>query len=456
MDRKALLLALSALPWITGIGSGWASESSAGDPTPLAARVDAHVERYLDTGNFSGAILAARGEEVLVAEAYGMASLELAVPNRLDTVFHLASTSKPFTTAAILLLQEDGRLAVTDPLGRFVPDFPRGDRITLHHLMINSTGIPNINAQPVYEELARRPQTPASLLEVIRGLPAEFEPGERYGYSNSNYNLLALVIERASGLSYGDFLEQRIFAPLGMEHSGHHADIAAVIRGRAEGYSPVGLAALERAPPLDWSVKTGNGSLYSTADDLLRFARAVRERTLLSEASVEEMHRAHIASAGYGWFVLPRHGRPQVHINGRSPGFGSYLGIYPEDDLVVIVLGNIYNSFPDAIGEAVAGLVFGEPVEPPPFRRIALPAEETAKIVGRYRFDETYYAANWVMEVTAEDGFLFNQGDWLMPASDAGTTFVHRRYTSTYEFTELEDGRYQKVLSDDFEAVRID
>lgn len=432
-----------------------AAGPDAGARADLEARVDAHVERYLETGNFSGVVLAARGDEVLLAKAYGMASLELDVPNSTETVFHLASTSKPFTTTAILLLAEDGRLAVTDPLSRFVPGFPRGERITLHHLMINSTGIANINAQPIYEELERRRETPESLLEVIRDLPASFEPGERYEYSNSNYNLLALVIERASGLSYGEFLERRIFAPLGMTHSGHHGDAAAIIPGRAEGYSPVGLAALERAPWIDWSVKTGNGSLYSTAADLLRFARALMRGELLSATSLRAMHTAYIASAGYGWFVRPRHGRPQVHINGRSPGFGSYLGIYPEDDLVVIVLGNIYNSFPDAIGDAVAGLVFGEEVEPPPFRRLALASDQVGRLVGRYRFDETYYAPDWVMEVEAEDGYLFNEGDWLMPASDDGTAFVHRRYTSTYRFTDLEDGRYQKVLSDGFVAVRL-
>jgi CubicO group peptidase (beta-lactamase class C family) len=421
----------------------------------LERAVDSVVEPYLRTGNFSGVVIAADGEELLVAKAYGMAQIELDVANDLNTVFHLASSSKPFTTAAILLLEQDGKLAVDDPLSKFVPGFPRGDRISLHHLMINSTGIPNINGLPGYDDLARRRQTPQSLIEAFRDLPPEFEPGARYGYSNSNYNLLALVIERLSELSFGEFLEHRIFSPLGMESSGHHADAARIIPRRAEGYSPVGLAALERAPWLDWSVKTGNGSLYSTAPDLLRFARAISTGGLLSPESVRRMHTAHIGSSGYGWFVRPRHGRPQVHINGRSPGFTSYMGLYPEDDLIVIVLGNVYNSMADPIGEAVAGLALGLEVEPPAFTKRPIAAEVASRIAGHYRFDKTYYAPNWEIEVVAEDGYLFANGDWLMPHPESDTTFTHRRYTSLLEFETLENGRYQSVVSDDFVGKRV-
>jgi CubicO group peptidase (beta-lactamase class C family) len=340
-------------------------------------------------------------------------------------------------------------------VSRFVTDFPRGERITLHHLMIHSTGIPNVNAMPIYDQLSCTRQTPESLVAAFRDGPAEFEPGERYGYSNSNYNLLALIVERAAGMPFGDFLEARIFGPLGMSDSGHHADAAAVIPRRADGYSPTGLAALERAPWLDWSVKTGNGSLYSTVDDLHRFARGLMGGRLLSEASRARMLTAHIESAGYGWFVRPRNDRPQVHINGRSPGFTSYLGIYPEDDLYVIVLGNLYNSVATEIGEALAGYVFGLEVAPPAFTRRALAEEQTRRIAGRYRFDETFYNPSWTMEVAGEEGFLFNEGDWLMPTTGSDTRFVHRRYSSTLEFFDLEDGLYRKVRFDQFEGVRV-
>lgn len=432
------------------------SAAAATEPeVDLEAQTDAHVAPYLDTGNFSGVVFAARGDRILLSKGYEMANIELGVSNHPSTVFHLASASKPFTTAAILLLEQDGELAVSDPVAKFLPGFPRGEQITLHHLMINSTGIANINAMPVYDELARTPQTPESLVEAFRDAPAEFAPGERYGYSNSNYNLLALIIERASGQSFGDFLRERIFVPLGMSDSGHHGNAAAIIPGRAQGYSPVGLAALERAPWIDWSVKTGNGSVYSTVADLHRFARALSAHELLSAESIEKMLTAQIESTGYGWFVRPRHGRAQVHINGRSPGFTSYFGIYPDDDLIVIVLGNVYNSVATPIGEAVAGLVFGLEIAPPSFSRTALSAIQTSRVVGRFKFSDVFYNPGWIMEVSARDGFLFAEGDWLMPTSDSGTGFVHRRYSSDLEFFGLEDGRYNKVRFDDFEGIRL-
>ncbi len=195
MRRNAIAQLALASSLLLPAGPGAGQETSAEAATAaLEASVDRHLAPYLDTGNFSGVVLVARGERVLLVKAYGLANQELEVPNNPSTVFHLASASKPFTTTAVMMLADDGKLSVDDPLAKFVPDFPRGDRIRIHHLMTNSTGIPNLNLMPVYADLLLSPQTPESLVAAFRDAPAEFEPVERYGYLYSNYNLLSLIV----------------------------------------------------------------------------------------------------------------------------------------------------------------------------------------------------------------------------------------------------------------------
>src|SRR5262245_24471349 len=157
------------------------------------ARVDAYLRPFVDGGNFSGAVLVAREEKPIVDRAYGMASYELGVANTPRTRFHIASVSKPFTAAAILMLEAQGKLAVTDPVARFLPDFPRGQSITLLHLLTHTSGIADINGAPIYEAESKKPHTPLDLVGLIRALEPAAAPGERYAYSNSNYNILAYV-----------------------------------------------------------------------------------------------------------------------------------------------------------------------------------------------------------------------------------------------------------------------
>jgi CubicO group peptidase (beta-lactamase class C family) len=332
----------------------------------LEQRIDAYVQPFLRARVFSGVVLIARNGAPVLTRVYGMADEELRVPNHARTRFHIASVSKPFTAAAILLLQQDGKLKVTDPVSRVVPEYPRGDRMTLHHLLTHTSGIPNINDFPEYDLWSMQPQTPASLVAKFKHRSLEFEPGARYSYSNSNYNLLAHVIEKVSGRSYGDFLRERIFVPLRMEHTGHDGDPARLIPDRARGYTPQGATSLANAPHLDWSAKTGNGSLYSTAADLLKFDDALYGERLLDAKHRELMFTAHVDNAiGYGWFIGRRNDRSVVRINGRSPGFAAELHRYVDDNVTVIVLSNNYAAAAQNMIGDLAGIYFGRNVEPP-------------------------------------------------------------------------------------------
>src|ERR1700722_752034 len=186
----------------------------------FVAKVDAYIGPFLATKNFNGAVLVAQKGRILYLKAFGQADIALNVPNRPDTKFHIASLSQSFTAAAILLLQERGLLNISDSISVYVPDYPNGGRITIHQLLTHTSGIPNINNMPEYDTISRFSQTPASLVNVFKHKPLDFEPGAKYAYSNSNYNLLAYIIEKVSGKSYGEFIMENILGPLQMTHTG--------------------------------------------------------------------------------------------------------------------------------------------------------------------------------------------------------------------------------------------
>ncbi len=284
----------------------------------IANRVEAYLKPFVETGNLTGTVLVARKGRVLFRHSYGMANYELRVQNSPETRFHIASVSKAFTAAAILQLQEQGRLSVADPLSRFVPDFPNGDRITLDNLLTHTSGIPDINDLSDYDTFARSPHTIAQLVAKFANLPLEFQPGSSYQYSNSNYNLLALVLEKVTGESYGGYLRKHIFDPLGMQDSGHDGDALQLIPLAASGYEPAGITDYENAPYLDWSTKTGNGSLYSTVDDLYRFDRALNTDALL-KASTRQKYFVEGPGNRYGWYIGKRLGHRVISGKGRSP-----------------------------------------------------------------------------------------------------------------------------------------
>jgi CubicO group peptidase (beta-lactamase class C family) len=378
-----------------------------------------------------------------------MADREQRVPVGPKTRFHLASVSKPFTAAAILLLEQQGKLRTSDALARWLPGFPRGEQITLRDLLTHTSGIPDINGAPFYAAASREPQTAASLVERIRGIAPASAPRGRYEYSNSNYNLLAYVIERASGQSYGEFLEQALFAPLGMRDTGHHGDASALIPDRAAGYTPAGLRDVAHAPYLDWSVKTGNGSLYSTADDLLKFDQALYGERLLPKGSVERILGAGSGNV-YGWGVGERSGRRRMAASGRSPGFTASFERYVDDRVTVIVLANVYSTASFAIAGDLAALALGQPVPPASdLTPIAVPSAELAKLAGTYVGGDDFFFPGTQLTVTSRDGHLnmhWSTGadSILVPVGER--TFLDRSFWARVRFEQnrlvwIYDGR---------------
>jgi len=411
------------------------SVSALGQAVPdkeIASRIEAYLKPFGESGNLIGTVLVARGGRVLFRQSYGMANYELRVPNSSETRYHIASVSKPFTAAAILQLQEQGRLSVSDPVSKYVPGFPNGERITLDHLLTHSSGIPDINGIDGIDTFERSPHTLDQIVAKFAGLPLEFAPGSKQSYSNSNYNLLAVILEKVSGESYENYLRRHIFEPAGMKDTGVDTDATRLIPNVASGYTPAGISGFEHAPYLDWSNKTGNGNLYSTVDDLYRFDRALNSDILLKRAT-QQKYFVEADDNFYGWYIWnQRLGHRLLAARGHGPGFTAELGRYPDDDVTIITLSNSYGTASQKpLSEALEAIVFGLEVPPPPAQRaVALPQTLLASYAGQYQYGPDYYDANAKFTLTAKPGFLLMEiGDHtapLVPVSE--TEFLERRF----------------------------
>jgi len=408
---------------------------------PVAQRIDNRVREYVDAGLFSGVVLVARGDQVVYQKAFGFADRTFSIPNRIDAKFHIASVSKPITAAAVLLLADRGKLSIDDRVSKWVPDFPNGDRITIEEVLTHYSGLGDASSTPEYNDWSRFPQTPASLVEKLAKLPLQSEPGTHYSYSNSNYHLLALIIERASGMSYGDFLAQNIFKPLGMNDSAHHASDQSVIAGLANGYLPKDAADWEKPTYFDWTSKTGNGSLYTTAADLLKFHRALQHGGLLKPETVTASYGFDRKDRNVGmfWFRRNENGHRSVYVSGSSPGFKAYLERFIDDDIAVIVLCNVYIASPPAIAHDIRTILWSDKNLDAVPKRVPRSPEELRRVAGSYQFGPAFYQPNALVRIEPRDGYLVMRTTFDRPLTPiANGEYFDRSYWS---FVRFENGK---------------
>jgi CubicO group peptidase (beta-lactamase class C family) len=242
-------------------------------PPPLDILLDSSLGKLFNESTAGCAILVSRNGQLVLETNYGMARLDPPQPVASDTIFRIGSVTKQFTAAAILKLQEQGKLSVHDPLSKFLPDFPNGDQITLHHLLTHTSGIANYTAQPLFRLTVMLPVSEEALVKSFEALPAMFEPGERYDYCNTGYFLLGHIIGKVSESTYADYLAQEFFRPLAMNDTGvHRPDLE--LEREAHGYS---MSDRTASPGLDWHMSRagGAGALYSTVRDLDRWNNAL-------------------------------------------------------------------------------------------------------------------------------------------------------------------------------------
>jgi len=384
------------------------AQTPAASLSPSAQEITRKVDEYMNAAvrvnRFSGAVLLARDGQPVVSRGYGMANIELGVPNTPQTVFRLGSVTKQFTGMAIVLLQERGKLSVNDPMCKYLSDCPQAwQAITIKNLLTHTAGIPNYTEFPDFMKTAAAEATAAELTNRFRDKPLQFALGEKFAYSNSGYFLLGMIVERASGKSYADFLQENIFTPLGMKQSGYDNPVR-IIKNRAAGYARTS-DGLINAAPISMSTAYAAGALYSTVGDLLLWDQALYTEKLVSRKSLDEAFTPFKSNYGYGWSIGKRYDRQVISHGGGIFGFSAYIARYPADRVTVVVLSNVEGAPSGEIANSLAAIAFGAKYELPAERKeIKVAAKTLEKYVGQYQL-----TPQLVMKVTLEDGKLWAQ-----------------------------------------------
>jgi CubicO group peptidase (beta-lactamase class C family) len=397
-----LALALLAVAGCGQIGLG-------ATPQPTQQQeMDTFVQAHLATGNFMGAVLVARGDEVLFQGGYGKANLELDVPNTPETVFRLASLTKQFTAAAILQLQDQGKLSVNDTLDRYLPDFPNGSEITLHQLLNHSSGIPDPEyiAEGSNGSELRQAHTFDEMISQVAGQPLEFTPGSQYSYCNICYMMLGRIVEKVSGQSYADYLAEHIFQPAGMTTTGID-EAGPIVPHRAAGYAWDGTT-YRNAEFLDMSNVGGAGILNSTVLDMYKWDRALYTDAILSPAAREAYFAPSVSmgegkSYAYGWVIKETPEHTLAEHSGEVNGFITFAIRDPATQLYVVVLSNVENPAAQDVAQGLAAIAYGEPYDMPG----QPPAVEVDPAILEKYAGSYQVSADMTFTITTEAGRLF-------------------------------------------------
>lgn len=308
-------------------------------PSSKTSRMQEIVKWYVDNNHFMGTVLVVQDKQVLINQGYGYADVEWNVPNSETTKLRIGSMSKQFTAAAILLLEEQGKLNVNDLVKSHMPDAPASwDNITIFNLLTHTSGIPNFTALPNYNKLKVNATTPQQLIALFRDLPLKFNPGEQWEYSNSGYEVLGFLIEKISGESYQHFIVNNIFKPLGMNNSGYDSNSEIIMR-RASGYS-FGPNGLRNADFINMSVPYAAGGIYSTTPDLLRWEQGLFGEKIISAKSLKKMTTPFKNNYAFGLGVQKVNNHLSFSHAGGVDGFTTMMIHYPDNKLTAIVLSN--------------------------------------------------------------------------------------------------------------------
>jgi CubicO group peptidase (beta-lactamase class C family) len=328
------------------------------------------INLYTDYGQFNGSVLIAEKGKVVFKRGFGMANMEWDIPNQPDTKHRLGSITKQFTSMLIIQLVENGKLKLDVPITTYLPDYPKskGEKITLHHLLTHSSGIPSYTSFPnFFNNDSRDPYSPEEFVKVFADSTLEFTPGEKFAYSNSGYFLLGVIIEKVTGKSYEQVLHENILTPLKMNNTGfdHHGTI---LKNRATGYEKNGSEYIN-APYLDMSIPYAAGSLYSTVEDLYLWDQALYTNKLLSKEYMDLIFTTHIAAMGmyyaYGWIIsnIAVEGINDsllvISHGGGINGFNTLISRIPSDKNLVVLFNNTGGAALNDMNIAITSILYG-------------------------------------------------------------------------------------------------
>ena len=408
-------------------------------------RVDDFVNDYLRRKQIPGcAIMVRYNGEARLCQGYGVANLEHGVRATRQTVFQSGSMAKQFTAMAVMMLVEQRRLSLDDPIIKYL-DVPKTwSRITVRHLLTHTSGLGD------YPESfsLQKDYTEDELLKMIKAQPLRFAPGEQWNYSNLGYVTLGILIHRVTGEFYGDFLKKNVFDPLGMKQTRVISE-ADIIPNRAAGYRLVdGILKNQQwvAPSVN---TTADGSLYFTIEDLAKWDEALEAGNLLSHAGYEQMwspvklKNGNTAPYGFGWHIAKTDsGHRMLEHGGAWQGFAAYIARYPDDDLAVAVLCNRAGASVGYVAKQVAG--FYLPALAPRVRSaVKLDSEILSSYAGDYRLEDRFAIKVSVAGDRLETTWL---GEKIVMISESESAFFEADSDRTFRFIKNKDGNVAALV----------
>lgn len=340
--KKRISFILGLLLILITVLSGCGADKKADLSKNAVPDKNAELTKKLDAvftnspSGFNGSVLIATNGKVVLEKGYGMADIKNKISNGKDTTFTIFSVTKQFTSMAIMMLEERGSLSVNDTVSRYIPGFKGGDKITIHNLLSMTSGIGDyVELNPDYREYSVE-----ELIAKVKKEPINFKAGTKFDYSNSNYVILGYIIEKVSGLKYGEFLKQNIFTPLKMSNTAYDPSDKER-KNKANGYITIGKYSASDSNKLNMSYLNACGGMYSTVEDLFKWSQALNTEKLVKKSTIDKMFKPNLEGYGYGWQSNNGYKNAVSHTGGFPyKGYQTSIIKFLDNNTVVIYLQN--------------------------------------------------------------------------------------------------------------------
>ncbi|GAA0743315.1 serine hydrolase domain-containing protein [Gaetbulibacter jejuensis] len=315
---------------------------------------------YNDSNGPGGVFLVSKKGETIYRKATGKSNIELDVDMTPENVFQIGSMTKQFTAIAIMMLQEEGKLNVSDTISKYLQDYPNGNSITIHHLLTHTSGIKDFTKMKLIMSIAKSDLKPKALIDFFKNEPSDFLSGEKFKYNNSGYTLLGYIIELVSNQDYKSFIEEQIFNKIGMNHS-YYASDSKIIKNRAYGYH--GGKAYKNKFDVSFTIPYASGALMSTVDDMLLWQQAINNNILISQETKEIVFMNHSLNDGtkinygYGWHLKEINSVKTREHGGSIFGFKSMAVYVPDLDIYVVGFSNCDCNSPTVLVREIASVI---------------------------------------------------------------------------------------------------
>lgn len=329
----------------------------------FAEKVDRIIQtEFNEKDGPGGVFLISKKGKPIYEKAFGLSNLELNIKLQPKNVFQIGSMTKQFTAVAILLLEQDGKINTADYISKYIPDYPNGNKISIHNLLTHTSGIKDFTKTKGLSEIAQKEMTPKMMVDFFKNEPVDFQPGEKFEYNNSGYVVLGYIIELVSGKTYEDFIQLNIFDKIGMSNS-YYATDRKVIKNRAYGYHQKSYGYVNKSA-ISFSVPYASGSLMSTLEDMLKWQNSLTQNLLLNKKETAKAFTKYKLNNGeefeygygYGWHLKNINNIPTREHGGSIFGFKSMAVYIPSEDIYVLGFSNCDCNSPTQIVKDIAEL----------------------------------------------------------------------------------------------------